>query len=89
MFIIWTAALRTKVIFATMNGTTAASEDDDAVGGTQKKVMKKIKNRKEKVGNDVGNTVCRPFSPKSEKYIRKMERLVRIYERISEVCFIS
>uniref|UniRef100_A0AC34QT77 Uncharacterized protein n=1 Tax=Panagrolaimus sp. JU765 TaxID=591449 RepID=A0AC34QT77_9BILA len=67
-----------------MNGTTAASEDDDAVGGTQKKVMKKIKNRKEKVGNDVGNTVCRPFSPKSEKYIRKMERLVRIYERISE-----
>lgn len=30
--------------------------------------------------------VRRPFSPKSEKYIRKLDRLVKIYEKMSEVC---
>lgn len=31
--------------------------------------------------------VRRPFTPKSEKYIRKLDRLVKIYEKMSEVCY--
>ena len=54
----------------------------------QKRVVRKIKGRRDakKAAMDTVDHVRRPFSPKSEKYIRKMDRLVKIYERIAEVC---
>lgn len=56
--------------------------DSVSVSFTQPKVNENDKSNK----YEPVEAVRRPFSPKSEKYIRKLDRLVKIYGRISEVC---